>query len=85
MSQYANRGLSFAADIKPLFSAVDADHMSFMFDLTSYDDVKNNAAGIYDAVSNGRMPPPPSEGGDGPWPPDKVATFKQWMDEGCPP
>jgi hypothetical protein len=77
--------LSFAKDIAPLFTSIDQDHMSFMFDLTSYDDVKNNAGDIYDAVSSQRMPPPPSAGGDGPWSADKVRTFKQWMDDGFPP
>jgi hypothetical protein len=76
--------LSFATDIKPLFSSIDQDHMTFMFDLSSYDDVKSNAGAIYDAVSNKRMPPPPPDG-DGPWPQSKIDTFKQWMDEGSPP
>ena len=77
--------LSYAKDIKPLFNAVDQDHMlndQRMFDLWSYDDVKGNAEAIYDAVSGGRMPP---ESDGGPWSKDKVAKFKQWMDQGSQP
>ena len=76
--------LSFAKDIKPMFTALDQDHMlnqQGMFDLWSYDDVKANAAQIYGAVKSGRMPPKEDEPR---WPDTKVATFKQWMDEGYP-
>ena len=77
--------LSYAKDIKPLFNAVDQDHMlngAGMFDLWSYDDVKANAEGIYDSVSAGRMPPKKD---GGPWSKDKMTKFKQWMDEGSQP
>jgi len=74
--------LSFDNDIKPLFTEKDRDHMAFMFDLGSYSDVKDNADDIYDAVSNGRMPPASA---GGPWPKDKVDLFKQWIDGGCQP
>ena len=76
--------VSFDKDIKPLISEADRDHMLFMFDLWSYNDVKDNADDIYDSVSNERMPPPPPQG-DGPWSKDKVDLFKQWMDGGCQP
>lgn len=74
--------LSFATDIKPMFTATDQDHMLNqvgMFDLWKYDDVKANADSIYDAVENGSMPP-----GE-PWTPAQVAKFKQWMDDGLKP
>jgi len=74
--------VSFDKDIKPLITEVDRNHMLFMFDLWSYEDVKDNADDIYDSVSNGRMPPPPP-GGDGPWSTDKTDLFKQWIDDGC--
>lgn len=77
--------LSYATDIKPLFNAVDQDHMlnqQGMFDLWNYNDVKTNADLILGAVSSGHMPPKKD---GGPWPPAKVATFKQWKDEGCQP
>ncbi|HEV2861019.1 MAG TPA: hypothetical protein VGX48_08440 [Pyrinomonadaceae bacterium] len=76
--------IGFENDIKPLFTGLDRDHMSFMFDLWSYDDVKVNAADIYDAVSKGRMPPPPPEA-DGPWSQDKIDKFRAWMDGGFQP
>lgn len=65
-------------DIKEMFTEIDIDHMSFMFDLSSYEEVKANAEVIHDSVSHGRMPP-----GD-PWPQSQVDTFKAWMDAGCP-
>ena len=34
---------SFAKDIRPLFTAEDISHMSFKFDLSSFDDVKRTA------------------------------------------
>ena len=76
--------LSYEKDIKPLFTATDQAHMSFMFDLWSYEEVKNNANDIYDAVSHQRMPPSPPHG-EGPWTQDKIDLFKKWMDEGFPP
>jgi hypothetical protein len=76
--------LSFATDIKPLFTSTDQEHMSFMFDLWDYGDVKSNAAEIYDSVSAGRMPVD-NDGKAKPWSKDQVATFKQWMDQGCQP
>ena len=71
--------ISYATDIKPLFTETDRDHMEFMFDLWSYDDVKEHADAIYGAVSDGSMPP-----GD-PWSEDQVATFKAWIDGGYQP
>ena len=76
--------LSFAKDIKPMFTALDQDHMlnqEGRFDLWDYEDVKANATPIYNAVKSGRMPPEE----DAPrWPESQVATFKKWMDEGFP-
>ena len=69
--------VSYAKDIKPLFTEVDRDHMSFMFDLWSYDDAKSNANNIYEAVSNQTMPP---ANAGGPWPQSKIDTFKAWID-----
>ena len=74
--------VSFDKDIKPLITEKDREHMEFMFDLWSYEDVRDNADDIYDSVSNGRMPP--SQGG-GPWSKDKVDLFKQWIDDGYQP
>ncbi len=73
--------LSFAKDIRPLFrDTPDVDTMKrFGLDLSSYDDVKAQAAEIYGALTDGSMPC------DGPWPADRIALFKRWMDEGMAP
>ncbi|MDB5583989.1 MAG: hypothetical protein JWR80_9165 [Bradyrhizobium sp.] len=71
--------LSFAQDIKPLFRDKDRSRMLFRFDLFLFDDVKQNAPDILDAVSSGRMPC------DVPWDSSKVATFQKWIDDGLLP
>ena len=71
--------VGYAKDIKPLFTETDHNHMEFMLNLWSYDDVKSNAAAILDSLSNQRMPP------GAPWPADKVDLFKRWIDGGCQP
>ena len=69
----------FERDIRPLFRDKDVDEMSFAFDLSQYADVKDNAEGIYQRVQNGSMPC------DGAWSPERVALFRQWIDEGYAP
>lgn len=73
--------LSFAKDIRPLFrDSPDVDTMKdFGLDLSSFADVKTQAQGIYERLADGSMPC------DEPWPKDRIATFKQWMDEGMAP
>ena len=71
--------VGYGKDIKPLFNETDRSHMEFMLDPWSYDDVKNSADAILDAVSNGTMPP------GNPWPADRVDIFKQWVNGGCQP
>ena len=84
-----NKPVSFATDIRPLFTQMDIDHMSGFFDLSSFDDVKTNAPLILtrlQATSNDQvMPPPPDRGGDGPWTADKIALFQSWIDGGFQP
>lgn len=71
--------LSFANDIRPLFTEDDVMCMSsFGFDLSSYEDVKDNADVIYERVEDKTMPP-----GE-PWSDEQIAMFKQWMDDGMP-
>jgi hypothetical protein len=41
-----NQEVSFANDIRPLFTQIDINHMAFFCDLSSYDDVKTNAQEI---------------------------------------
>jgi len=79
--------VSYANDIKPLFSGIEVTHMSAQgLDLNSYDDVKNNAQTIYGRLTtpNPRQLMPPASSG-GPWSADKIAKFKQWMDDGYQP
>jgi hypothetical protein len=66
---------SFARDIRPLFRDSDIAEMRFAFDLSDYEDVKDNAEAIHERLSKGSMPC------DGPWPEAQVARFRQWMEE----
>jgi hypothetical protein len=52
--------------------------MASAFDLSSYDDVRARADSILAVLSDGRMPC------DGAWAPERVALFREWIDEGCP-
>lgn len=73
--------LSFATDIRPLFREGDIDCMkSFGVELDdpAWMCVAANAKSVYDCVADGSMPP-----GE-PWPAERVALFKAWMDAGCP-
>ncbi len=47
----------FAADIKPLFTKLDRDHMMVKLDVWKYDDVKASAGKIYETLRNQIMPP----------------------------
>jgi hypothetical protein len=69
-------GISFDADIKPLFREKDRDSMRGAFDLWSYADVKAHAAAIAEHVKNGSMPC------DGAWPQDRVELFERWVEQG---
>ena len=80
--------VGFAADIKPLFTPIDIDHMMWFCDLSKYDDVKTNAQAILNrlkAQGGPVMPPPPAKGGDGPWSAEKIALFQAWIDGGYQP
>lgn len=71
--------LSFAQHIRPLFRAMDIESMAFVFDLSEFEDVRANAQEIYERLVDGTMPC------DDPWPAERLATFKQWMDSGMAP
>jgi hypothetical protein len=77
---------SFATDIRPLFrDDPDVAHMQPQgIDLSSYDDVKNNADLIYGTLNGTPFLMPPANAG-GPWPAEQIALFKRWIDEGCQP
>jgi hypothetical protein len=69
-------GSSFARDIRPLFREEDVDSMSFAFDLSSYEDVRDNAHEIHARLAEGTMPC------DAPWEPQQVERFQAWIDAG---
>lgn len=71
--------VSFERDIRPLWREGDVRSMSFAFDLSSYDDVRNNAEAIYEQLAAGTMPC------DGAWPAEDVNRFRAWMDGGSQP
>lgn len=71
--------LSFAKDIRPLFTQVDVDHMAFAMDLSSRDDCATHAGAILSAVKDGSMPPGRR------WTAEMCGTFQSWMEQGCPP
>jgi hypothetical protein len=48
--------VGFESKIKPYFTACYRDHMKFMFDLWSLEDVKTNWDAINDSVVSKRMP-----------------------------
>lgn len=76
--------LSFAKDIRAMFTDLDVAHMKPKgMDLSSYDAVKKHAFAIYASVSQGTMPPPGWD--EDPWTKEMCATFKSWQDQGCPP
>jgi hypothetical protein len=68
---------SFEA-IRSFFRATDVEAMAFVFDLSSYDDVREYAEEIYARLDEGTMPC------DGPWPGERVQRFRQWIDAGMP-
>ena len=79
----ADVSVSFAKDIRPLFTETDVLHMKpYDLDLSDHADVVKNADGIYAAVSAGTMPPKVN---GGPWTKDKCDLFARWMKEGFAP
>jgi hypothetical protein len=67
---------SFERDIRPLFRPTDVETMSFAFDLSSYDDVRDNAEAIHERLEDGSMPC------DEEWPRQDVERFRRWIDGG---
>ena len=76
--------LSFAKDIRPMFTEMDVAHMKHAdMDLSDRDDVERHAGAIYQTVSAGSMPPPSS--GEPRWTSAMCDTFKRWQEQGFPP
>jgi hypothetical protein len=65
---------SYERDIRPLFRQEDVESMSFAFDLSSYDDVREYAEDIYERLEEGTMPC------DQAWPTERVQLFRRWID-----
>lgn len=73
-----SKGLGFRENIRPLFRPEDVEAMSFAFDLTSYEEVCEQAEAIYERLADGSMPC------DAPWAEEDVARFRDWIDAGTP-
>lgn len=73
--------LSFASDIRPLFRDSDVSAMIRFggFDLSKYEDVRDNADHIYERLSDRTMPC------DGPWRQADIDLFAQWITNGKQP
>jgi hypothetical protein len=52
--------------------------MAFVFDLSSYDDVREYSEEIYARLADGTMPC------DEPWPGERILRFRRWIDAGMP-
>ena len=74
-----HQDVAFARDIRPLFNDRDVSSMSSSFDLSSYDDVRANAEGIYERLADGSMPC------YGAWPTNDVERFRSWIEGGFAP
>lgn len=76
--------ISFAKDIRPMFTEMDVAHMKRAgMDLSNRDDVAKHATAIYKTVSEGIMPPP--DAGESRWTTEMCERFKEWLSAGCPP
>lgn len=69
---------SFERDILPLFREQDIEEMSFAFDLSSYDEVREHAEQIHARLAEGAMPC------DGPWSEEDIERFRSWIDAEMP-
>jgi hypothetical protein len=76
--------LSFAKDIRSMFTDMDVAHMKPKgIDLSSKADVEKHAEAIYTTVTEGSMPPPGS--GETRWSAEMCDRFKRWQNQGCLP
>jgi len=75
--------VSFAQDIRPLFTDMDIAHMKgFGVLLDDFDYMRDpaHAQKVLDALSAGSMPP--SRSGESSWPPDRVQLLRDWITAG---
>ena len=74
--------VSYATNIRPLFRQTDIDHMNAQsLNLAS----KTNAQHILDRHNGDGGPLMPPKRSGGPWSAEKIALFKQWIDDGSQP
>lgn len=71
-------GIRFELHIRPLFRALDREHMLSMFDLWSYEDICHHVDSILSRVAADM----PTRSTGGPWPDEWVALLRRWRDEG---
>jgi hypothetical protein len=72
--------LSFERDVRPLFRERDRGSMLEVanFDLWAREDVVGHSQAILERLENGSMPC------DQPWPDERVALFRRWVEAGMP-
>lgn len=68
----------FELHIRPLFRALDREHMRSMFDVWRYEDVASQVDSILSRVAADM----PTLATGGPWPQEWVALLRRWRDEG---
>jgi hypothetical protein len=77
--------VSFAQDIRPLFTDMDVAHMKsagVLLDDFEYMRDPGHAQKVLDTVSTGSMPP--SSSGEPPWSAENVQLFRDWIAAGYP-
>jgi len=62
--------------LKPLFRPMDRESVARAFDLSSYDEVTENAAPILECLRDGSMPC------DREWPRERVERLQRWIETG---
>jgi hypothetical protein len=78
--------VSFSRDIRPLFTAMDIEHMrqaGVALDDITYMSDPNHAERVHQKLSSKQMPPPYS--GESAWPDAKIQLFRDWIDGGFQP
>lgn len=73
---------SFKTDIRPKFTDEDVQHMNDQvgMDLNDYQTVKDNANLILKRLTDPGNPMPPAP--RGPWPPEWIQCFGEWINNG---
>ena len=79
MNDLPQENITWNSPIKGFFRPSDIECMKGRgIFLDDYDSVKADVEIIYNALSEGYMPP------DAPWTKEKIDTFRKWKDNGCP-